>query len=209
MSNGKLTKVTIYDSKAVISDYIRGLGLERLPHTFFHAGMYYNNIEHVCKQEVEPGSGYTVSFPYPSSTRVPLFDPARDTGKFVAAILVHREKVLGRDIYGATAYYTLDKVLQVVQAKNPSKYKKLEYVEQSEEVFRAATGLNFGREPHGDLISAIYEMQRWVADFGNFGGEDPEGQLQKGLEVLELAGQEDGVLKLTTLDEYVSWSEKL
>ncbi|EFE32332.1 NmrA family transcriptional regulator, putative [Trichophyton benhamiae CBS 112371] len=107
----KLTGVSHFDSKAAVEEYIRSIDV---PATFFLPGFYMSNIPAGTLNNV---SGvYNFSNPVPNNTPIPLFDSYRDTGKFVKAILLNREKVLGKQIYGATDYYTPDRIIAEFQA---------------------------------------------------------------------------------------------
>ncbi|DAA75428.1 TPA_exp: putative NmrA family transcriptional regulator [Trichophyton benhamiae CBS 112371] len=111
VSGGKLTGVSHFDSKAAVEEYIRSIDV---PATFFLPGFYMSNIPAGTLNNV---SGvYNFSNPVPNNTPIPLFDSYRDTGKFVKAILLNREKVLGKQIYGATDYYTPDRIIAEFQA---------------------------------------------------------------------------------------------
>ncbi|EFR01094.1 hscarg protein [Nannizzia gypsea CBS 118893] len=111
VSGGKLAGVSHFDSKAAVEEYICSI---KVPATFFLPGFYMSNIS---AGALNNASGiYNLSNPVPNDTPIPLFDSSRDTGKFVKAILLNREKVLGKQVYGATDYYTPDRIIAEFQA---------------------------------------------------------------------------------------------
>ncbi|RAL61768.1 hypothetical protein DID88_002832 [Monilinia fructigena] len=65
----------------------------------------------------------------PASAPVPLLATVEDTGKFVKGILLNREKVLGKRIYGATKYYTLTEILNEFKEQFPVAGEGAENVE--------------------------------------------------------------------------------
>ncbi|TPX63942.1 hypothetical protein SpCBS45565_g06285 [Spizellomyces sp. 'palustris'] len=102
VSGGKLDKVAHFDSKAEVEEYIRSIGI---PATFFLAGFYMSNLSSSMLSPSPDTKEYTLAFPISASAPVPLLEAAADTGKFVKGILLHREKTLGKRIFGATEYY--------------------------------------------------------------------------------------------------------
>lgn len=67
-------------------------------------------------------------------TKMPLFDAADDTGKFVAGILLHQSDLLGKDIYGATDWYTPTDITNTIQEVSG---KKTTYQQLSDEKFQS------------------------------------------------------------------------
>lgn len=114
LSDGKLSKVAHFDSKAKVEEYIREIDV---PATFFMPGFYMSNIPGQSLNNMQ--GAYNFSLPIPTDSPIPLLDTEADTGKFVKGILLHREKVLGARIYGATAYYTPEQIIADFQAVKP------------------------------------------------------------------------------------------
>ncbi|KAH7371474.1 NmrA family transcriptional regulator [Cadophora sp. MPI-SDFR-AT-0126] len=105
-TDGKFKNVPHFDGKAEIEEYIRDIGV---PSTFFLPGYYMANYTQLLAKN-EDGS-YTLAYPVSQDTKFPLFDATADTGKFVKAIIRNREKLLGKYVLGATAYYTPEQIV--------------------------------------------------------------------------------------------------
>uniref|UniRef100_A0A0D2XLE0 Uncharacterized protein n=1 Tax=Fusarium oxysporum (strain Fo5176) TaxID=660025 RepID=A0A0D2XLE0_FUSOF len=54
-----------------------------------------------------------------NSTKFPLVDMNKDFGNFVVAALLNRDLFLGKQVYAAEAYYTLDEIAAVVNRFEP------------------------------------------------------------------------------------------
>ncbi|KND04772.1 uncharacterized protein SPPG_00475 [Spizellomyces punctatus DAOM BR117] len=133
LSGGKLDKVFHFDSKAEVEEYIRSIGI---PATFFLAGFYMSNLSSGMFRPDPDTKAYTLAFPVPASAPVPLLDAAADTGKFVKGILLHREKTLGKRIFGATEYYTLERIVEEFKAVKPEAGKTAKFVQVSPSVYK-------------------------------------------------------------------------
>lgn len=114
MSHGKLDKVAHFDSKAHVEDYIREIGV---PATFFLPGFFMSNIPGQSLNNMQ--GAYNFALPIPTDSPIPLLDVEGDTGKFVKAILLKRDQLLGARIYGATDYYTPVQILEQFQELFP------------------------------------------------------------------------------------------
>jgi hypothetical protein len=129
--------VAHFDSKAHIEEYIRKLGI---PATFFMPGFYMSNLPGGMFRKSPPNNDWTLALPIPGSTPVPLLDTADDTGKFVKGILNNRKKTLGKQIYGATDYYTLDEMVKEFKELYPEAGKTAKTVELPHQVFKDIMG---------------------------------------------------------------------
>lgn len=58
---------------------------------------------------------YKLSLPVPSTTKIPLISVNKDTGKYVKAILLNQEKMLGKKIFAGEKMYTLDEATGVLK----------------------------------------------------------------------------------------------
>lgn len=139
LSKGKLPGVTHFDSKAKVEEYIRSIDL---PATYFMPGFYMSNLPGGMFRQAPPDNDWTLALPIPGSTPVPLLATVEDTGKFVKAILLNREKVLGKRIYGATGYYTLDEMVKEFKEAFPEAGKTAKEVELPHDVFKGIMGKN-------------------------------------------------------------------
>ena len=104
--------------------------------------------------------------PAPGDTPVPLFDVADDTGKFVKAILTHREQVLGKQIHAATAYYTWVDVVNTFKELKPEAGKNATFVQLSKEEYKGALA-SAGMPPKAQ--EELYENMAFMNEFGYYG----------------------------------------
>jgi NmrA-like family len=80
--------------------------------------MYMSNFSPKSSFRPAPEAPHalTLGLPNPTDQRVmPLFHAHADTGKFVKGILKHRDSLLGKRIYAATDYYSMDDMVAVVR----------------------------------------------------------------------------------------------
>jgi len=165
LSKGKFSGVHHFDSKATIEQYIKSIGV---PASFFLAGFYMGNIPGSMMRKTSPEGApeeWTFSLPVPPSTPVPLVAIVEDTGKFVKAMLLKREEVLGKRVLGATAYYTMQ---QIVDEFTEVTGKKGRFVQSQPDEFKRALaqgGLNAAGQE--EFLQNMFFMK----DFGYYGGE--------------------------------------
>merc|ERR1712115_14731 len=97
-TNGKITVVEHFDSKAQVEQYIRDINQ---PATFFMPAMFFpvtlNNFRKI-------GEKTYFTTPFNLDTKVPLYDPAADTGTYVAAILLKLDETLNKRVLGSAGY---------------------------------------------------------------------------------------------------------
>jgi uncharacterized protein YbjT (DUF2867 family) len=190
VSNGKLPHVYHFDSKAQVEEYARSVDI---PATFFLPGFYMSNIPGgSMRQNPANGNAWTFSLPVPATTRIPLFDPA-DTGKFIKAAVLNRDKVLGKRILGATAYVTAADVVEGFKRVFPEAGKTASYQQLSEEEYKAAL---MGKGMPEFIAQELLENMLLLDQFGYYGGES----LDETHAIVED--------KLTTWEEHVRKSTK-
>jgi hypothetical protein len=113
-----------------------------------------------------PGSSksYRLSFPLPGHAKWPLISVVEDTGKYVKAILLNREKLLGKQICAAENDYTLDECVALMREKGGV---DVTYEQVTEEDYRKALeekGLpEFFRDD-------MCENMKYASEYGFFGG---------------------------------------
>ncbi|QSZ37491.1 hypothetical protein DSL72_008589 [Monilinia vaccinii-corymbosi] len=188
LSKGALPKVTHFDSKAHIEEYIRQIGI---PATFFLPGFYMSNIPGQMLLQMPPDNKWKLAFPIPASSPVPLLATVEDTGKFVKGILLNREKVLGKRIYGATKYYTLTEILDEFKEQFPVAGEGAENVELPHDVYKGILR-SFGM--NGEAQEELLQNMRLLNEFGYYGGDS----LESSQSILED--------KLTTWKEFIAQS---
>jgi len=167
VSNGALSHVYHFDSKAIVEDYIRTLSL---PATFFLPGFYMSNFPtNMLRPSPDSPSTYILSFPVPATAPVPLLDASRDTGKFVKGIVLHRDSVLGKQILGASEYLTLQGLLDTFGKVFPETETK--FVQVSHTDYTA--GMTTRGMPEFAADELLQNM-RLLDEFGYFGGRGLE-----------------------------------
>jgi len=189
LSGGKLSHVKHFDSKAEIEAYTRSIGI---PASFFLPGFYMSNLPGKMLRQLPPNNDWTLGLPIPTSAPVPLLDTEKDTGTFVKGILLNREKALGKRIYGATNYYTVEEIVKEFKEQYPEAGKTAKAVELPHDVFKGILAkAGTPEESAEELLQNI----RLMNEFGYYGGAD----LKESHSVL--------VDKLTTWKEYMAKSE--
>jgi len=164
LSGGKLPHVAHFDAKAEVEDYIRSIGI---PATFFLPGFYMSNIP---GQSLNNKQGaYNFALPVPTDSPIPLFDTEDDTGKFIKGILLHREQTLGKQILGATEYYTPEQIIADFQALKPKDGQGGKAIQMPEEMFKGILG-SMGMPEPGQ--QELLENMLLMPQFGYYGGAD-------------------------------------
>lgn len=74
--------------------------------------------------------------PYSKNTPIPLFDTDKDTGLFVKAILLNREKTLDKAVLGASDYYTPTQIVEAFAKAKPEAGKTLSFTQVPGDVFK-------------------------------------------------------------------------
>ncbi|WRT63446.1 uncharacterized protein IL334_000351 [Kwoniella shivajii] len=100
-TNGKLSNIEHFDTKAAVEEYIRSIDL---PASFYLPGFYMSNIPGQALRKDDSTGKYVFQLPIQSDAKIPVIDIENDTGKFVKSILLNRDATIGKHIYGASAY---------------------------------------------------------------------------------------------------------
>lgn len=164
VSKGALPAVHHFDGKANVEDYIRSLGI---PASFFLAGFYMSNLPGASLREMPDGK-WGLALPIPDDSPIPLFDTANDTGKFVKAMFLNEQKVLGKRVYGATAYYTPSQILQEFKELYPSVGKDAGYSQLPGDVFKGILAATGAPEV---IQEEMLQNMRLMLEFGYYGGD--------------------------------------
>ncbi|KAF5861644.1 hypothetical protein ETB97_012731 [Aspergillus alliaceus] len=165
ITGGRLKHVPHFDGKAEIEKYIRKTGV---PCTFFLPGYFMSNYSMLLRKGDD--ETYILAYPVSKQAKFPLFDAAEDTGKFIKAIIKNREKLLGKQVLGATDYYTPERIVEEFQEITGQKAK---YLQIPPEDFKAA---------YPPTIAAEFlENHLFIEEPGYFNG----ASLEKSLEILE------------------------
>jgi hypothetical protein len=110
---------------------------------------------------------WTLALPIPTNSPIPLFAPQQDTGKFVKGILLNREKTLGKRVYGATAYYTCDEIVNEFKDVYPEAGKGAKAVEISHDAFKKGMAQTGAPE---FVQEEMLQNMRMMPEYGYYGG---------------------------------------
>jgi len=151
--------------KSEIAQYAKSLGL---PTTLFLPGFYASNLPGQIIVKTE--NGYIVPTPADSDAQIPFFDTENDTGKFVKAIFLNRERTLGKDVYGATKYYTPVEVAETFAKVFPVDGKGTQYVQvKGDDYVEQLKGFGMNQKISGELLENMYLLNK---EYGYYAGAD-------------------------------------
>lgn len=123
MTDGKLSDVKHFDSKAEVEGYIRTLHIRA---TFYMPGFYMQNLLHMMKPQLNNDTGaYEFRQPWNPTSTLPLID-ITDTGKYLAPVLLDPAKFDQKRLTAATAFYT---PAQMVQAWSEITGKRVDFIQ--------------------------------------------------------------------------------
>ncbi|CAJ2500339.1 Uu.00g031920.m01.CDS01 [Anthostomella pinea] len=163
LTKGKLSKVYHFDSKAHVEDYVRSLGI---PASFFMPGYYMSNITGFQFTQSPPDNAWTFSLPIAASSPIPMYDTA-DTGKYVKAMVLNKDALLGKRFIGTTAYMTAQEVVDGFKKAFPETGKTARFYQLPEDTFR---GYMSGTGAPDFVVDEMYENMVLMQDFGYYGG---------------------------------------
>lgn len=175
VSEGKLAHVYHFDGKAEVAEYVETLGI---PASYFMPGFYMSNLPGQMFK-LSPDNTYTLGLPIASTAPIPMYD-TRDTGIYVKAIVLNKDKLLGKRLLGATSYMTGKEIVDSFKKAFPEAGRTARYVEVPETVYR--NDMKSKGVPDY-MAEEMYENFRLMQDFGYYGGEalDATHQLTDGL----------------------------
>ncbi|KAI0884144.1 uncharacterized protein GGS22DRAFT_19592 [Annulohypoxylon maeteangense] len=132
LSGGKYTKITPFDAKAAVEEYIRGLPIQS---SFLSAGTFMENfLEQTYMGPKQDADGtWVFARQISPKAQLPLIDAVGDTGKFVGAMLAEPEKYEGRTVSAATRFYSMEEIYAAI---GKSTGKKVAYKQVSVEEFK-------------------------------------------------------------------------
>ncbi|KAG8629723.1 hypothetical protein KVT40_001342 [Elsinoe batatas] len=183
ISGGKYKELGHFDGKAEVEAYIRTLPIKS---AFVSPGCFMSNFhESMAPRPSRDGDGiYAWAGPMSPDTKLPLFDTAGDTGKWVAAILADWDGYEGKVLNMATRLYSVSEVTEILQKVSG---KTVRYHQVPAEVFRSFLP---------ELMAGhVTDMLLYFQDFGYWG---PETQGKVEWSVRQARGE------VTSLEEYLA-----
>ncbi|KAE9364578.1 NAD(P)-binding protein [Stipitochalara longipes BDJ] len=113
ISEGKITGVLHFDSKAIVEEYISTINI---PYTALHLGIFFSYLLYYLKHVPSSSTkSYKFAVPFSPTLKIPLISVASDTGKYVKAILLNREGVLGKQVSAGEKYYSPEEIVKVLR----------------------------------------------------------------------------------------------
>ncbi|KAJ9149314.1 NmrA-like family protein [Pleurostoma richardsiae] len=159
LTKGVLPNVYHFDSKAQVEEYVRTLNI---PASFFLPGFFMSNFPGGMLHS--ENDNWILRFPFGADKPIPLFDAVADAGKFIKAMVLHRDQVLGKQILGATDYTTPAQIIEVFKKLFPEAGKTASFEEVTlEEYKKSVPGPEF-------IQQELLENMRLVGEFGYYGG---------------------------------------
>jgi hypothetical protein len=160
-------------------------------------------------RQLAPNNTWTLGLPIPTSAPVPLLDTGEDTGKFVKGILLNREKALGKRIYGATDYYTVEEIVKEFKEQYPEAGEHATAVQLPHAVFK---GILAAAGTPEESAEELLQNMRLMSEYGYYGGADLKESHEVSLEDPEatismLILFQVLVDKLTTWKDFMAKSE--
>ncbi|GKT95265.1 NAD-binding protein (NmrA family transcriptional regulator) [Colletotrichum tofieldiae] len=133
VSDGKLTKVYHFDSKAEISDHARALGV---PFVDIHAAGYMNNFTTFSRPRPAGDGSYVIDGTWPEDLIMPLIDTYHDYGLFVQLAIESDEfnKGDGKIIWACGDHVTVPDQVKIISRVTG---KKIAYNKVTDEQSRA------------------------------------------------------------------------
>lgn len=182
ISGGKYTKVSHFDAKAKVEQYIRGLPIKS---AFYSPGFFMENFQSLsflAPQQAPDGTWIMARHNSPKA-QLPMIDAVGDTGKFIGAILAEPDKYEGKMFCAAAALYSLE---EVVTTMSKATGKTVVYKQIPLEDFK--NSLSFGNDIFVEAFS-------YPEEFGYF-GPDSEKSI--------IWAAENARGRLSTFEEYLA-----
>ncbi|KAH8744838.1 NmrA-like family protein [Diaporthe sp. PMI_573] len=165
LTNGVLTHVYNFDTKARIEEYVRSIGS---PAAFFLPGSFMTNYSTRLLQPSPAHDGaYAIFLPFGADRPVALFDTA-DTGKFIKAIVLHWDEVVGKHVLGTSGDVTGDEIIATFKKVFPEAGKGASWHELDFDSWGA-----FVQGP-GLMKETMVDNMKLIAEYGYFVGESYE-----------------------------------
>lgn len=115
LSKGKYTNVTLFETKAIVKEYIQTLPITSF---FFEPGSFMQNCNGpwLPRPTSDTSEERTLAIynVMPPTAKIPLIDVVADTGRFVGAFLCESEMLKGKNLYAASGFWTMDEIAEAM-----------------------------------------------------------------------------------------------
>lgn len=148
-----------------------------------------SNLETALRSDGQSPPTYTMAMPFPPTTPIPFFDPADDSGKFVKAMVLKRDEVLGKNALGATAYSTPEDVIKAF--KEVKKGVQAQFVQIDKDTYTGALA-QAGMPQY--IQEELYENMAFLNEYGYYGKRslDWSHSVSRMIQIDEAIGANDG-----------------
>ncbi|KAI9670309.1 MAG: hypothetical protein M1831_006523 [Alyxoria varia] len=170
ITNGRITGVHHFEGKYEAELYIASTGI---PCTFIQVACYMSNMPGGMLRYDSNGKNYTLALPMPGDRPIAMIDAWADTGKFVKAALLHRDQLLGKNVYASSGYVTPEQMLETFKKVYPESGNGAKFVQAPREGFKGALAQKVGEQGAEDLT----QMFEFIGDSGYYGGAELETSL--------------------------------
>ncbi|KAL8290659.1 hypothetical protein RB600_006209 [Gaeumannomyces tritici] len=194
LTKGKLDKVYHFDGKAKVEEYARSLNV---PSTFFMPGFYLSGLDGGMMLQTGDDKAWTLALPTPGDAPIPIFH-AGDSGKYIKAIVLNRDSLLGKQVPAASEYLTPEQLIAGFRATFPRDGASARFVRLSHEEFIAGMRAKLPGAP--DFVAEeVLQNMRLFAEGGYYGGRS----LGETVKLVEGVGE-----KLTSWPEFLKTAAK-
>ena len=131
-----------------------------------------SNLDTFLFPSPDPPHTLTWASPMDPKTPIPFFEAASDTGKFVKAMVLKRDQVLGKNVLGATDYVTPVEVIETF--KTVKKGTDAQFVQVDKDTYKGF--LAKGGMPEF-AQQELYENMSFMYEFGYFGKQSLDWSL--------------------------------
>lgn len=159
ISGGKYTKVTPFDAKAKVEQYIRSLHIKS---AFISPGYFMENFQSqpfMAPRQASDGT-WVLSRHNSPTTQLPYIDAVGDLGKFVGAILAEPGRYQGQTFCAARALYSWEEVAAILSKTSG---RTVVYRQVSREEFKKSLPFD------SDISDIFVEGLSCQEEFGYFG----------------------------------------
>jgi hypothetical protein len=134
VTDGRLPNVHHFDSKAAVEAYARESGV---PSVFFLPGLYMSGFTPAggALRQLPPDNAWTIALPSSGAALAPMYWTG-DTGKYVKAIVLNKDQLLGKRFLGASKYYPLEGLIEAFKKVYPEAGKTAVYKQLPPDVYQ-------------------------------------------------------------------------
>ncbi|KAL1801757.1 hypothetical protein ACET3X_002099 [Alternaria dauci] len=190
LTNGALSNVEHYDSKAEVSDYAEAQKTKTgMWVTHFMPGVFMENLKTTINKDPATGA-FMMAMPWNATkTKIPLMNIVSDAGKYVVGALVLGASADGARIHAVTQWSTPEEVASTISRITGD---KVTFVEVPKDVWEGYLPL----PPRAKTV--VGENMVLIRDYSYYGNDAPAKQHEHNKYFEAIPGQ-----KLSNLEDWV------